>query len=140
MTGISMRWYVLDSREEGSPPISKCQWFMRLVFLCLQLGPILRYFDSLLYGLKFRQKSKDKETQKKYFQYMVYEDTDATMLRLFECFMEAAPQLVLQLYILAKMDSNESVIDVNDDNWTGILNPKFSFLVINFYRALSYDI
>lgn len=28
---------------------------------------------------------------------MVYEDADATLLRLFECFMESAPQLVLQV-------------------------------------------
>ncbi|RWS13575.1 XK-related protein 4-like protein [Dinothrombium tinctorium] len=49
----------------------------------------------------------DKQEQKKYFQYMVYEDTDAAMLRLFECFMEAAPQLVLQIYILAKGPFND---------------------------------
>lgn len=102
MTGISLRWYVLDAREEGSPKISTFKWFTRTVFLLLQLGPILRYFDSLIYGLKFRRNKKNKSEQKKYFQYMVYEDTDATMLRLFECFMEAAPQLVLQIYILAK--------------------------------------
>ncbi|XP_054152903.1 XK-related protein 4-like [Oppia nitens] len=102
MTGISLRWYVVDSREEGSPKITPFQWILRVIFLLLQLGPILRYFDSLMYGLKFRQASNSKEAKKKYFQYMVYEDTDATMLRLFECFMEAAPQLVLQLYILIK--------------------------------------
>jgi len=33
---------------------------------------------------------------------MIYEDADATLLRLFECFMESAPQLVLQIYILIK--------------------------------------
>jgi hypothetical protein len=38
---------------------------------------------------------------------MVYENEDATMLRLFECFMEAAPQLVLQIYILAKSTPHE---------------------------------
>ena len=35
-------------------------------------------------------------------QLMVYEDADATLLRLFESFMESAPQLVLQIYILLK--------------------------------------
>ena len=33
---------------------------------------------------------------------MVYEDADATLLRLYESFMESAPQLVLQIYILLK--------------------------------------
>ena len=33
---------------------------------------------------------------------MVLEDADATLLRLFESFMESAPQLVLQIYILIK--------------------------------------
>ena len=111
MTGISLRWYVLDAREEGSPKISAWKWFTRTIFLLLQLGPILRYVDSLIYGLKFRRHKANKSEQKKYYQYMVYEDTDATMLRLFECFMEAAPQLVLQLYILArKSTSNDPTL------------------------------
>ena len=39
-----------------------------------------------------------------FFRYtlMVYEDADATLLRLYESFMESAPQLVLQIYILLK--------------------------------------
>lgn len=73
VTGISLRWYVLDAREAGSPPISKCKWTTRVTFLLLQLGPIVRYFDSLIYGLKFRWSSKNKSEQKKYYQYMVYE-------------------------------------------------------------------
>ncbi|XP_053200341.1 XK-related protein 4-like [Panonychus citri] len=105
MTGISLRWYVLDAREEGSPKVSTTQWTLRVIFLLFQLGPILRYIDSLIYGIKFLQHKSNKLEQKKYYHYMVYEDTDATMLRLFECFMEAAPQLVLQIYILAVLKS-----------------------------------
>ena len=121
MTGISLRWYVLDAREEGSPKISPWKWFTRTVFLLLQLGPILRYVDSLIYGLKFRRHKANKLEQKKYYQYMVYEDTDATMLRLFECFMEAAPQLVLQLYILARKTAS------NDPTLLGTILTPISF-------------
>jgi hypothetical protein len=66
-----------------------------------------------MYGLKFRQ-LRDKEAKKRYFKYMANEDTDAAMLRLFGCFMEAAPQLVLQIYILAKSTPHEE-----NDYWTG---------------------
>ena len=38
-----------------------------------------------------------RERRVKYYTLMVYEDADATLLRLFECFMESAPQLVLQV-------------------------------------------
>ncbi len=38
----------------------------------------------------------------RYYTLMVFEDADATLLRLFESFMESAPQLVLQIYILIK--------------------------------------
>ena len=77
----------------------------------LQIAPILRYLDSIRYGLlsrKFGQieKSPNLESEKKkeareqrikYYTLMVYEDADATLLRLFECFMESAPQLILQV-------------------------------------------
>ncbi|XP_074598771.1 XK-related protein 6-like [Brevipalpus obovatus] len=108
MTGISLRWYVLDAQEIGSPPVSTRQWTLRIFFLLLQIGPILRYIDSLKYGIKFLRNSNDKLEQKKYYHFMVYEDTDATLLRLFECFMEAAPQLVLQIYILAVKPSESA--------------------------------
>ena len=43
------------------------------------------------------EKKKAREQRIKYFTLMVYEDADATLLRLFECFMESAPQLILQV-------------------------------------------
>ena len=100
VTGISLRWYIVDSREELAPKVSTCTWIIRAVFLILQLGPVIRYIESLIYGLKFKLSKNDKSSRKKWFKHMVYEDTDASMLRLFECFMESAPQLVLQLYIV----------------------------------------
>jgi len=72
------------------------------------------------------QNKTNKQEQVKYFQYMIYEDTDATMLRLFECFMEAAPQLVLQLYILAR-----STPHGEEDHWTG--NLYFQINKVNIF-------
>ena len=48
------------------------------------------------------EKSKAHEKRLKFYTLMVYEDADATLLRLFECFMESAPQLILQIYILIR--------------------------------------
>lgn len=105
-TCISLRWYHLDSREAESPRVSKLAWAARILFHLFQFGPIVRYVQSLRYGLRYRR-----DRNEKYLRYMVFEDTDATMLRLFECFMEAAPQLLLQLYIL----SNQPI---HDDPWS----------------------
>jgi len=38
---------------------------------------------------------------KYYYDLMLYEDADAAMLRLYECFLESAPQTILQMYILS---------------------------------------
>lgn len=56
-----------------------------------------RYLSSLYYGIKFRTSKKSRL----FYHLMVNEDTDAALLRLFECFMEAGPQLILQIYIIA---------------------------------------
>lgn len=65
-----------------------------------------RYVDTLRYGLQSRRAKKKRDFSKmgQCYARMAYEDADATFLRLFECFMESAPQLVLQLYIMAKED------------------------------------
>lgn len=105
MTCINLRWYIVDSNEPNSPKATKKQWCIRVLILSLQLGPVMRYYDSIKFGRDFRNFKKRHGTKskmaRKYFQYMIYEDADATMLRLFECFLEAAPQLILQVYILA---------------------------------------
>ena len=92
-----------------------------------------RYIDSIRYGLQSRyakyvetkaSSSPEKRAQArqdcvKYYTLMVYEESDAALLRLFECFMESAPQLVLQIYILLvdphAVQLNERTIV--DDQW-----------------------
>ncbi|CAL1272079.1 unnamed protein product [Larinioides sclopetarius] len=144
MTGFSLRWYLVDADEKKLPEVSTTRWIIRIVFLVLQMGPLLRYMDSLYFGLKSnRSKSKIQE-QVDYYKQMIYEDADATLLRLFECFMEAAPQLVLQLYIyaIAQADSPDFY------TWTEVaqLLSMFSSLLsmswalASYQRALRYSL
>ncbi|CAB4054792.1 unnamed protein product [Lepeophtheirus salmonis] len=96
MTGFSLRWYLMDSDNIAME----------------KFAPILRYIDSIRFGILSRYTVKaEKETQdpaqihvlrmkrKNYFTLMVYEDADATLLRLFECFMESAPQNINHVII-----------------------------------------
>lgn len=98
---MSFRWYMSDSQQEHSNHVGRFQWWLRIIFHIFQVGPILRYYESLQYGMAFREEI-DPEEKKKAYMRMIYEDADATMLRLFESFMESAPQLMLQMYIITK--------------------------------------
>lgn len=69
------------------------------MLLLLQLAPLLRYFDALSYGLRSRT-CENRNRQIKLYRRMVDEDTNGVLLRLFHCFLHAAPQAVIQLTIL----------------------------------------
>ncbi|XP_031833264.1 XK-related protein 6 [Nomia melanderi] len=75
-----------------------------IIVIAFQLAPVLRYWRLLIYtrkAYKF-QKQSDKNAQRTYYIKMLKEDQDVALLRVFECFLEAAPQQVLQLTILLK--------------------------------------
>ncbi|XP_043197515.1 XK-related protein 6-like [Amphibalanus amphitrite] len=118
MTGFSLRWYLNDADQGGGgaeqtdcpgspsptrPRVPMWKWILRIICLTLQLGPLLRYIEAMVYGIKSMRAKRagDRAGHIKNYIYMIYKDADATLLRLFESFMESAPQLVLQLYILA---------------------------------------
>jgi len=132
MTGFSFRWYLMDNDNPQLPRVSIWRWLLRLIVLVLQVAPVLRYFDSMRYGIlsrvaKYREEKAtdpaEKEHQRrervKWYTLMVYEDADATLLRLYESFMESAPQLVLQIYILLKDPQAGKVFPVKTDAVAG---------------------
>lgn len=112
---FSLRWFIIDKNEEqwheGKGFIAKVlSWAEWLLFHIFQLGAIKRYWRTLKYGWRSRNKSDQVELRKRNYRMMVYEYRDITMLRLLEAFMESAPQLVLQLYIMKKQDdANEEI-------------------------------
>lgn len=99
---VSYRMYCMDRDLEVSYEWRRKK-LLRIVMLVFQLAPMLRYIDSLRYALKSwrAEKNKDKDRQEKYYKLMLKEDADVALLRVFECFLESAPQQVLQVsYIL----------------------------------------
>lgn len=42
MTGFSLRWYLVDADEKRLPAVSMKRWVIRIIFLVLQMGPVLR--------------------------------------------------------------------------------------------------
>ncbi|XP_076359254.1 XK-related protein 4-like isoform X2 [Tachypleus tridentatus] len=140
---FSIRWYLQDAQEKkltsrtlSKPNLSKLDWTVRIFFHVLLLGPVIRYVDLLKYGLRSRQFNKQKQRRKfewhfnvghkppirveqlndvNYHHLMIEEDRDTAFLALLESFMESAPQLVLQIYILAERESPASFLTGNLD-------------------------
>lgn len=117
--------------------------------------------DSIRYGIASRyaryqeakaecseKKLKYRQESIKYYTLMVYEESDAALLRLFECFMESAPQLVLQIYILLK---DPHAVQLNEKKWvdpilkTSILSASvlaslisLAWALVVYHRSLRY--
>jgi len=88
MQVFSAKWFYEDSEKHD--------WRTYLLHL-FQLGPLWRYWRVIKAGWRTRQEN---STDSDYEAYLA-EWRDLSMLRLFECFLESAPQLVLQLFIMA---------------------------------------
>ncbi|XP_057336709.1 XK-related protein 6 isoform X1 [Microplitis mediator] len=116
---VSIRMYEQDSesKAEGVKKQTLAKRILKLKLCCpfilvFQLAPVLRYFDCLKYACQSYQCRKDKDNygQKKYYVKMLKEEQDISLLRVFECFLEAAPHLVLQLtLIIYSYDGNVTV-------------------------------
>ncbi|CAL7940940.1 unnamed protein product [Xylocopa violacea] len=84
---FSLRWY----HSDGS--IKSIHWLLHFLFI----GVLHRYLIllySTIYSLRSKRFVKDKN-------WVYRQESDICMLHLFESFMGAAPQLILQLYIMA---------------------------------------
>ena len=71
---------------------------------------MFRTVEYLHYGCMSRSRKLDEKTRRRFHWWMLYEDVDNCLLRLFESFLESAPQLVWQLYIAIITKPEENVI------------------------------
>ena len=125
MMMFSLKWFHEDTAKE----VSKTK---TVVLHVLQLGPLLRYWDCYKNGKRSRRKDVDANC------YSIYIEQwrDIAMLRLFEVFIESAPQLVLQLYILAYNRHFDK-----DSDWLTALSACFSLIslavsIVSYSKAL----
>ncbi|XP_011865093.1 PREDICTED: XK-related protein 6 [Vollenhovia emeryi] len=79
------------------------------VAVVLQLAPVIHYWETLKCALKARkcERTADRVGERRYYLRMLKEDQDVALLRVFECFLEAAPQQILQLTLMLKHYHNE---------------------------------
>ncbi|XP_030745522.1 XK-related protein 6 [Sitophilus oryzae] len=113
-TFFSLRMYMRDHDNNYRKTLTKkCtkRSLCCVLVLVFQLAPVLRYFDALQYAIKSKKAEKlgDHENQRKYYELMVREDSDVALLRVLECFLEAAPQQILQLTIIFYTHGNEII-------------------------------
>lgn len=113
-TAVSIRMYAQDKQQDSlTNEFTKRKW-LRIFILVLQMAPILRFTDALIYAVKSRraERNKDLTSQRLYYKLMLKEDSDAALLRIFECFLEAAPQQVLQTSLLLRVNREFAVHQV----------------------------
>ncbi|PSN51094.1 hypothetical protein C0J52_01543 [Blattella germanica] len=125
-TAFSLRWYILDGDEPtlSKPPLWK--WILRIVTLLLQLAPILRYCDALAYGVQsiMAGKAGNRLRQQKMYRKMLDEDSDAALLRLFHCFLHAAPQAILQLMILIFQATRQDTTSIQGKQVSSVIHSE----------------
>ena len=66
---------------------------------------------------------------------MYSEMSDVSMLRLFECFLESAPQLVLQLHIMIRVEENDYIL-TGKSAMTCHLAGFISYILIAYAKIL----
>ncbi|XP_051879354.1 XK-related protein 9 [Pristis pectinata] len=129
LQSFSWSWYKDDENNPSLSPHNRgCasggSWFC--VLHVFQLGVLLRFVKALDYGYKAAFKKGGTDL------IAIYSVTDLSMLRLFEAFLEAAPQLVLQVFILLMSDDREYIQYVSV-----ILScMSISWATLDYYAAL----
>ncbi|KAK9873752.1 hypothetical protein WA026_002107 [Henosepilachna vigintioctopunctata] len=116
MTTVSLRWYIVDHDDPTVGRTSVSNWILRIIVLLLQLAPLLRYIDTIILGLKSKISGStgNYTEQMTIYRRMLDEDTNSALLRLFHCFLHAAPQAVIQLMILLVNETHRGNKPLNE--------------------------
>ncbi|CAH1365888.1 hypothetical protein MTP99_002172 [Tenebrio molitor] len=139
VTTVSLRWYIIDHDDPSVGKTRLVHWVVRIVFLLLQLSPLLRYIDTLIYGIQSKIIGSS-------FLYrrMLDEDTNSALLRLYHCFLHAAPQAIIQMMILLIHVSHPEKVPLNIDviviqSWTVVAAlTSIAWSLTSYHRSVRY--
>ncbi|KAK7476716.1 hypothetical protein BaRGS_00032053 [Batillaria attramentaria] len=92
--------FVYISRYDEAAPV--WVWTVRIIFLVFGLSPVVRTVEFLYCGYKSSCRECSEETRREYREHTLDIALANSFIRIFESYMEAAPQLCLQLYIIFK--------------------------------------
>ncbi|XP_021694833.1 XK-related protein 6 [Aedes aegypti] len=95
---LTVYMYLEDMKEHKKVRKRCCEILIFIIIVPL----FFRYCQSLAYAIqsKIAEARNDRDAQKKYYEFMIQEDSDVALVRIFECLLEAAPQKILQLTIV----------------------------------------
>ncbi|XP_061522618.1 XK-related protein 9 [Phycodurus eques] len=100
---FSHAWYEDDLDDALMNPVSGMSKCRLMIFHLCGAGIFTRYYHLLKSGFRvvwFSAGSLDEDARKEVHHGLFCHATDLSMLKLFEAFLESAPQLLLQIYIV----------------------------------------
>ncbi|WAR23062.1 XKR6-like protein [Mya arenaria] len=89
-------------------------------------------------GIKSSDKKLPPKERERHYKVMRCEDVDACCIRMFECFLEAAPQLMLQIYILMEYREKEGTWLIEGIRAASILSSwaSLSWCMVSYHKSL----
>ncbi|XP_059838644.1 XK-related protein 9 [Hypanus sabinus] len=125
LQSFSWSWYK-DDENNSQGPHTRGRSSLFGALHIFQMGVLLRFIETLKYGYKAAFKKEESVMS------AIYSATDLSMLRLFEAFLEAAPQAVLQGFILL-IDNNGKYIQ-----YVSVILScmSISWATLDYYAAL----
>lgn len=114
------------SEVYGTIPINFSLTLKPLVTICA----LYRYFEALQHALRLRNNKNSPAENKKHSKSLLKEDSNLALLRIVECFLEAAPQQVLQIAILLSEKREQSGKTQNVNLWQSKLLFVTRFTII----------
>ncbi|XP_075155079.1 XK-related protein 4 [Haematobia irritans] len=103
--------------QDGKFSNCGCGQIIQTIFLVIVTSFFFRYWKSFIYAIKCKKAELvgDKQSQLKNYKLNIREESDVAFIRLFECFLEAAPQKILLISIVLSLKdkmTNSQIIAV----------------------------